>query len=84
MTLFPFWVSEVENSEIDWVTCPHLTFGINISLLEECYFVLILPGRLCIFPGCTSDAGPGPAAMPGAFIAPSVMGCRVTHTFVIE
>ena len=57
MTLFPFWVSEVENSEIDWVTCPHLTFGINISLLEECYFILILPSCLCIFQGWATDTG---------------------------
>ena len=84
MILFPFWVSEVENSEIDWVTCPQLTFGINISLLEECYFVLILPSCFYIFQGCPSDTGPGPTEIPDIFITPGVLACQVTHIFVSE
>ena len=53
------------------------------QLLEECYFVLILPGHLYIFPGCSSDTGPGQSVKKGAFITPNVMGYWLTHVFVI-
>ena len=43
LTLFPSWVSTIDDSEIDWFTHPQLTFGIDSSVLEWCYFVLILP-----------------------------------------
>ena len=84
VTLFPSWVPRVEDSVIDWVTHPQPTFGINSSLLEECFFVLILPGHLYIFPGCSSDTGPGQSVKKGAFMTPDIMGYWVTHVFVIE